>query len=53
MTLKMPLFLRYNLVSSYPRKVFSNEGVDTGITLYEAGLVPQAALFVQPEEDDL
>jgi FAS-associated factor 2 len=51
-------FLRYTLVSSYPRKVFSRDGeaddaaaaVSDSVSLQDAGLVPQAALFVQPEE---
>ena len=41
--------LRYNLVSSYPRKVFGSDE-DGVMSLEEAGLAPQAALFVQPEE---
>ncbi|GAX73327.1 hypothetical protein CEUSTIGMA_g781.t1 [Chlamydomonas eustigma] len=45
-------YLRYNLVSSYPKRTFNNEGAEAGITLFEAGLAPQAALFVQPEEED-
>lgn len=47
-SLESTSYLKYNLVSSYPRKIFAREEAD--LTLEEAGLAPQAALFVQPEE---
>ncbi|KAG1676923.1 hypothetical protein FOA52_014799 [Chlamydomonas sp. UWO 241] len=38
----------FTLVCSYPRRVFTR--ADGGISLQDAGMAPQAALFVQPEE---
>lgn len=43
-------FWSYELVSSFPRRAF---GLDsTNSTLQELQLAPQAALFVQPGDDD-
>ena len=42
--------LEFELVQSFPRKVYPRESGEKGAgqTLVEAGLSPQAALFVQP-----
>ena len=37
----------YSLVSNFPRRVFSASC--GGMSLQEAGLAPQGALFVQPD----
>ena len=39
----------YKLVTNFPRRVFGQE--DKELTLKEAGLAPQAALFLQSEDD--
>lgn len=44
-------YWRYSLVNSYPRAVFSQEEAASK-SLTEAGLTPQAALFVQPDDDE-
>lgn len=41
-------YLHYTLVCSFPRRVYSKS--EGSMTLEEAGLTPQAALFVQPLE---
>eukprot|EP00775_Hariotina_reticulata_P005536 gene5536-5772_t len=41
--------LNYSLVSAFPKKVFDEDS--KSITLDEAGLVPQGALFVQVHDD--
>ena len=38
----------YSLVSNFPRKTFTRDGED--LTLLEAGVHPNGALFVQIEE---
>ena len=40
--------LHYSLVSNFPRRVFTRDG-DEELTLEEAGLHPQAVLFVQAD----
>jgi len=40
------LDIDYDLVMNFPRKVFNQEG-SNDVTLKEAGLCPQASLFVQ------
>jgi FAS-associated factor 2 len=43
-------FLDYSIISSFPRRVFTRQ--EAGLGLKEAGIAPQAALFVQPEVYD-
>ena len=43
-------YLHYTLVCSFPRRVYTKS--EGSMTLEEAGLTPQAALFVQPLELD-
>jgi hypothetical protein len=48
-TLDLP-FQQYSLVTAFPRRVYG--AADAGqVTLEEAGLAPQGALFVQCEDD--
>lgn len=43
--------LSYSLVSAFPKRVYDAAGCGA-LTLAEAGLVPQGALFVQVHDDD-
>lgn len=43
-------YLRYSLVTTYPKKVLT--GDNKSLTLQELGLCPQAALLIQPEDED-
>lgn len=49
-SLECTTFWEYALVSSFPRKTFGPELL--GSSLEELQLVPQAALFVQPGDND-
>jgi FAS-associated factor 2 len=44
--------LRYSLVAAFPKRVFDAAGEGGRVTLADAGLVPQGALFVQVHDDD-
>jgi hypothetical protein len=48
-TLDGMTYHKYSLVCAFPRRVFGL--AEAGVTLEDAGLAPQGALFVQCEDD--
>lgn len=50
-SLEAASFAKYALASSFPKRLF-DAASDGALTLVQAGLAPQAALFVQPAADD-